>query len=84
MLINTTKGEMDDSLLERTEGGVDNDNETTTWVEYRLDGELVHRSVAVKLKKWPEGMEAIGAKLFPGVGPAIEGVKGDSILAKLR
>jgi hypothetical protein len=42
---------MDDSLLEKREGDVDNDNEYTTWVEYWLDGELVHRSVHVQLKK---------------------------------
>jgi len=50
-LVNTTKGEMDESLLEKKEGAVDNDNETTTWVEYWLEGELVHRSVHVTLKK---------------------------------
>jgi hypothetical protein len=51
MLITTTKGDMDDSLLEKKEGSVDNENEYTTWVEYWLDGELVHRSVHVQLKK---------------------------------
>jgi hypothetical protein len=51
MLVTTTKGEMDDSLLEKREGNVDNDNETTTWVEYWLDEELVHRSAHVRLKK---------------------------------
>lgn len=50
-LVTTTKGDMDDSLLEKREGLVDNDNEVTTWVEYWLDGELVHRSVHVTLKK---------------------------------
>jgi hypothetical protein len=50
-LVTTTKGEMDDSLLEKREGSLDNDNESTTWVEYWLDGELVHRSVHVALKK---------------------------------
>ena len=53
MLVNTTKGEMVDSLLEKREGTVDNDNETTTWVEYWLDEELVHRSAHVTLKKMP-------------------------------
>ena len=52
-LISTTKGEMDESLLEKKEGVVNNDNEYTTWVEYWLDGELVHRSVHVTLKKMP-------------------------------
>jgi hypothetical protein len=44
---------MDDSLLEKREGIVDNDNEQTTWVEYWLEGELVHRSAHVQLKKMP-------------------------------
>jgi hypothetical protein len=51
MLVTTTKGEMDDSLLEKREGSLDNDNETTTWIEYWLNGELVHRSVHVTLKR---------------------------------
>jgi hypothetical protein len=50
-LVTTTKGEMDDSLLEKKEGFVDNDNEHTTWVEYWHEGELVHRSAHVTLKK---------------------------------
>ena len=50
-LVTTTKGEMEESLLEKREGSVDNDNETTTWVEYWREGELVHRSVHVTLKK---------------------------------
>jgi hypothetical protein len=50
-LVNTTKGEMDEALLEKREGSLDNDNESSTWVEYWLDGELVHRSVHVALKK---------------------------------
>ena len=49
----TTKGDMDESLLEKREGTVDNENELTTWVEYWLDGELVHRSAHVTLKKMP-------------------------------
>ena len=51
MIVTTTKGEMDDSLLEKREGAVDNDNENTTWVEYWLADELVHRSAHVRLKK---------------------------------
>jgi hypothetical protein len=50
-LVTTTKGEMEESLLEKREGSLDNDNETTTWVEYWHEGELVHRSVHVTLKK---------------------------------
>lgn len=51
MIVTTTKGDMDDSLLEKREGSVDNDNEFTTWTEYWLNDELVHRSVHVTLKK---------------------------------
>ena len=51
MIITTTKGEMDDSLLEKREGSIDTDTETTSWVEYWLDGELVHRSVHMALKR---------------------------------
>lgn len=52
-LISTTKGTMDESLLEKKEGVLDNDHEYTTWVEYWLDGELAHRSAHVTLKKSP-------------------------------
>ena len=51
MIITTTKGDMDESLLEKKEGLVNNDHEYTAWVEYWLEGELVHRSVHVQLKK---------------------------------
>lgn len=51
VIITTTKGDMDEALLEKKEGSVDNDNEYTTWVEYWLAGELVHRSAHVQLKK---------------------------------
>lgn len=50
-MITTTKGLMDESLLDKREGTIDNANETTTWVEYWLGGELVHRSAHVALKK---------------------------------
>jgi hypothetical protein len=50
MLVNTIHGKMDDSLLVKKEGSIDNDNEFTTWVEYWLDDELVHRSAHVTLK----------------------------------
>jgi hypothetical protein len=51
MIITTTKGEMDTSLLEKREGELDDENENTKWVEYWLDGELVHRSVDMVLKQ---------------------------------
>ena len=49
----TTKGNMDEALLDKKEGVIDNDNEYTTWVEYWHDGELVHRSAHVTLKQMP-------------------------------
>ena len=53
MLVTTTHGEMDDSLLNKKEGVFEDDNEKTTWVEYWLDESLVHRSVHVTLKEPP-------------------------------
>ena len=50
-MVNTIYGEMDEALLEKKEGVFEDDNELTTWVEYWLDGELVHRSAHVRLKK---------------------------------
>lgn len=60
-LITTTKGLMEENLLEKREGSVDNHNEHTQWVEYWLDGELVHRSVHVSLKSnvFVDGMAAM-------------------------
>jgi hypothetical protein len=51
--VNTTYGEMDESLLEKKEGSFEDDNELTTWVEYWKGEELVHRSAHVTLKKIP-------------------------------
>ena len=51
MIVTTTKGDMDDSMLVKQEGSLENDNELTSWTEYWLDGELIHRSVHVLLKK---------------------------------
>ena len=53
MIVTTTKGEMDDSLLDKREGSIDTSNESTNWVEYWHEGELVHRSVHVHLKESP-------------------------------
>ena len=64
MLVITTKGEMDDALLERRSGELDNENELTTWTEYWLDGELVHRSAHVTLKKMPTFAGAEAASFF--------------------
>ena len=53
VIIDGVLGEMDESLLEKRESVVDNEDEHTTAVEYWLDGELVHRSAHVTLKKLP-------------------------------
>ena len=50
-MVTTIYGDMDESLLEKKEGVFEDDNEYTTWVEYWLDSELVHRSAHVTLKK---------------------------------
>jgi hypothetical protein len=61
-IVTTIYGEMDDAELVKTEGVFEDDNEHTTWVEYRLPGsdEIVHRSAHVYLKKalLTEGMIA--------------------------
>jgi hypothetical protein len=62
-LVTTTKGEMDTSLLEKREGVDENDSERAEWVEYWLDGELVHRSVHMTLKKYTLTGEAVAASL---------------------
>lgn len=50
-MINTIRGEMDEKLLTKRTGTIDNDNEKTSWVEYWLNDELMHRSVHVSLKQ---------------------------------
>lgn len=50
-LIHTTAGDIDEALLERSTGTIDNDVERTTWVEYRLNGEIVRRDVDMYLKQ---------------------------------
>ena len=52
MLVTTTKGEMDEALLQKKTGTIDNENETINWVEYWFNNELVHRSVDMVLKKY--------------------------------
>jgi hypothetical protein len=45
--------EMEESLLSKKVGGHDNEDETVDFVEYWFEGELVHRSVNMTLKKMP-------------------------------
>ena len=65
-MITSTKGMLDDENtpgLVKSEELIDNDNEITTVTIYHLHGELVHRSVHVSLKKWPEGMQSVVADM---------------------
>lgn len=50
-MITTTKGMMDEALLEKREGSHNNGNETAHWVEYWDGDEIVHRSVHIILKQ---------------------------------
>ena len=50
-MIDTTHGPMDEALLQKIEGNLENDHERTTWVEYWLGDEMVHRSAHVTLKQ---------------------------------
>jgi hypothetical protein len=61
-MITTTLGDRDETTLDKREGTVDNDNELTTWVEYRLPGseEIIHRSVHVRLKRNVTAAPAVG------------------------
>lgn len=45
--------QMDESLLVKSEGSNETENEIVNWVEYRLNDELVHRSAHVHLKQVP-------------------------------
>ena len=52
-MITTIYGDMDETLLEKKEGTIDTNTETTYWVEYRIPGndEIIHRSVHMTLKE---------------------------------
>jgi hypothetical protein len=52
-LIETIYGPVEEKLLAKGKktGGHDNGNEVCEWVEYWIEGVLVHRSVHTKLKK---------------------------------
>lgn len=50
-MITTIYGEMDESLLEKRTGVDEDDRARAEWVEYWKDGEIVHRSVNMALKK---------------------------------
>ena len=50
-LIFTTKGDMEESLLVKTEGSDENENEIVSWQEWHLGDELVKRDVQMHLKQ---------------------------------
>jgi hypothetical protein len=68
--IKTKHGDIDETLLEKREGSTKHHDpdgtlhDTADWVEYWMNGELVHRSAHVTLHKMPPGMDAVAAKLF--------------------
>jgi hypothetical protein len=62
-----TLEQLDDALLEKCEGVVDNDRERSTWVEYWLDGQLVHRSAHVTIKQGPRGSDGVLGTLNNGI-----------------
>lgn len=51
MEIFTTKGMIEETLLIKTEGHNENENEIQSWQEWHLDGELVKRDVQLHLKR---------------------------------
>ncbi len=61
-LILTTHGMLDEDLLVKSEGELDNDVEYTTWQEWRLGEEIVKRDVQVTLKKAAVFAEADAGK----------------------
>jgi hypothetical protein len=60
--------ELDEGDLIRSDGGIDNEVERTTWIEYRLKSDpaaerAVHRSVDMYLKKAMVFSEGEAAKI---------------------
>lgn len=64
----TSKGWMDEALLVKTVGGFENENECTTWQEWRLGDEIVKRAAQINLKT---SVAALGA--VNGFGPSQQG-----------
>ena len=51
MLIATTKGDIEESMLVTKIGSTEDENERTAWIEHYSGDELVHRSVSVEIKR---------------------------------
>ncbi len=62
-MIDTIDGPRDEAELRRLDGAIENDNESTSWVEYWDGLRLVHRSVHVTLKETGVIAEALAASL---------------------
>lgn len=62
-IITTTHGDMDESLLTKMEGTIDTAVEFTTWVEYYIGTELVHRSAHVTLKQMPTFADGVSGSI---------------------
>ncbi len=62
-MIDTIDGRRDEAGLRRVDGAIENDNESTSWVEYWDGDRLVHRSVHVTLKEAGVIAEALAASL---------------------
>ena len=60
-LIFTTKGDMEESLLVKTQGNSENENEIVSWQQWELDGEIVKREVQMHLK---QGLQAVPVASF--------------------
>jgi len=60
VIITTTKGDMDTSILDKREGVYEDDRARAEWVEYWLEDELVHRSVNIALKQGHEFSYELG------------------------
>lgn len=50
-MVTTIYGDMDEALLEKRTGIDEDDRARAEWVEYWKDGELVHRSASIAIKK---------------------------------
>ena len=60
-MITSTLGLIDESLCEKRTGVDEDDRARAEWVEYWLNGELVHRSANIQLKKGHEYKFELGA-----------------------
>lgn len=50
-MIDTIYGRMDKNELVKSTGTQEDENQVLNWVEYRLNDEIVHRSVHLHLKR---------------------------------